>query len=168
MSFDGLMAFLRETPSLIPLALFAVALLEAVVFTSPLLPATVLFVGMAALQQAAGGSFVVIAVAMAAGTFLGDLISYSVGLAYRDRIGTWWPFRNYPTWLPRSIAFMEKWGALGLIGSKFLGPARWFGPTVCGMLRMPTISFVAASAFAAVLLTMLLIAPPFYGTKAML
>lgn len=162
------MTVLKSSPSLIPLALFTVAFLEAVVFTSPLLPATVLFLGMAALQQAAGGSFVVILVAVAIGTFLGDVLSYWIGRAYRDSIGAWWPFRSNPTWLPRSIAFMQKWGAMGLIGSKFLGPIRWFGPTVCGMLRMRPIPFLAASAIAAVMLGIILLAPPYYGMKTML
>jgi membrane protein DedA with SNARE-associated domain len=121
---------------------------------------------MAALQQAAGGTFVAILAAVAIGTFLGDLLSYWIGRHYEDRIGSWWPFRSNPTWLPVSIAWMRRWGALGLIGSKFLGPIRWFGPTVCGMLRMAPASFVAASAVAALMLSVVLLAPPYYGVKA--
>jgi membrane protein DedA with SNARE-associated domain len=168
MTFDTVMAFLKESPSLIPVALFVIALFEAIVFTSPLLPATVLFLGLAALQQAAGGSFIVIAVAVTVGTLIGDVVSYAVGRAYRDSIGGWWPFKSNPTWLPKSIAFMERWGALGLIGSKFLGPIRWFGPTVCGMLRMQPVPFFVASAVAAVMLALLLLAPPYYGMKTAL
>lgn len=168
MSFEWLFEVLRAQPALIPMVLFVVALGEAVVFTSPLMPATALFLGLAALQKAAGGEFATIAAAVAVGTFLGDVISYAIGRRYRDRIGGWWPFRKYPTWLPNSVAFMQKWGVLGLVGSKFLGPARWFGPAVCGMLDMQVPAFLAATVVASIMMGLLMMAPPYYGIQALL
>ncbi|MFM9941701.1 MAG: DedA family protein [Hyphomicrobiaceae bacterium] len=168
MSFEWLFELLRQNPGFIPAALFVVALGEAVVFTSPLMPATALFLGLAALQKAAGGDFAVIAAAMAVGTFIGDVISFGIGRVYRDRIGSWWPFRKHPDWLPRSITFMRKWGMLGLIGSKFLGPVRWFGPTVCGVLDMAPAQFLIATTIASVLMALLLLAPSFYGVQALM
>lgn len=167
MQFDGLMEFLKAQPALIPTVMFVVTLGEAIVFTSPLVPATVLCLAMAGLHQAAGGHFETIVVAAVAGTFLGDLLSYWIGCRYRDSIGGWWVFRRNPEWLPRAVVFFRKWGAAGLLGSKFLGPVRWFGPTVCGVLLMPRTQFLAVTAVASLIWAVAILGPPYYGVKAL-
>jgi membrane protein DedA with SNARE-associated domain len=165
MSFDWFMAFLQQQPAFIPALMFVVALGEAVVFTSPLVPATVLCLGMAGLHQVAGGNFASIAIAATIGTFVGDVVSYWIGRRYRDTIGTWWPLRTRPDWLPRAVTFFQTWGTLGLIGSKFLGPLRWFGPTVCGVLLMPPVQFICVTGLASIAWAMIVLAPPFYGVR---
>ncbi len=167
MTFDWLMEILRTYPGLIPLSVFVVALGEAVVFTSPLMPATVLLLGMGGLHQAAGGAFAPIIAAAAIGTFIGDVASYLIGRTYRDGIGGWWPLRNYPSALPRGVAFVQRWGMPGLVASKFLGPVRWFGPTVCGILLMPFTRFLMITAAASVIWSLILLAPPFYGLQTL-
>lgn len=166
MTFEWLFEFLKATPAIVPVVLFAITLAEAIVFTSPIVPATALCLGISAIQQAVGGSFAVILIASALGVFLGDLISYAVGHKYRESVGSWWPFRSRPGWLPSSIAFMQRWGAWGLVGSKFLGPVRWVGPAVCGILQMPFVPFALVTAFASILWSAIVLAPPFYGVKA--
>ncbi|HRD77794.1 MAG TPA: VTT domain-containing protein [Hyphomicrobiaceae bacterium] len=167
MTFDWLFEVLKTHPSLIPVTTFVVALGEAIVFTSPLVPATVLVIGLGALQQAAGGSFAAIAIAAIAGTFLGDVASYAIGRRYRGSIGTWWPLRNNPGWLPAAIEFMRNWGWAGLIGSKFLGPVRWFGPAICGVLVMPVAPFLLVTILASVIWALVVLGPPYYGTHVL-
>jgi membrane protein DedA with SNARE-associated domain len=167
MNFDWLFDFLRAYPSLVPITMFVIALGEAVVFTSPLVPATVLCIGLGGIHYAAGGSFAPIVIAAAVGTFIGDVISYEIGRRYKETIGTWWPMRNNPGWLPSAIAFMQKWGWAGLIGSKFLGPVRWFGPAVCGVLVMPMLHFLAVTVLASIVWSLVVLGPSFYGAKAL-
>ncbi len=167
MTFDWLFELLRAYPALIPITMFVVALGEAVVFTSPIVPATVLCIGLGGVHQAAGGSFVSIAIAATVGTFIGDVVSYWIGRRYRDQIGGWWPLRNNPGWLPSAVAFMQTWGWAGLIGSKFLGPVRWIGPAVCGVLLMPVAAFLVVTLVASVVWSLVVLAPSYYGVRAL-
>jgi membrane protein DedA with SNARE-associated domain len=45
----------------------------------------------------------------------------------------------------------EKWGALALVGSKFLGMLRPFAPVMAGTIAMPLGRFLLASAAGALL-----------------
>ena len=166
MTFDWLFDLLKAYPALIPITLFGVALAEAIIFTSPLVPATVLCLGMGALHHAAGGTFAPIAIAAAGGTFIGDVVSYWIGRRYRDSIGGWWLFRRNPGWLPTAVAFMQRWGWAGLVGSKFLGPVRWLGPAVCGVLVMPVATFLVMTVLASVVWSVAVLGPGFYAAKA--
>jgi membrane protein DedA with SNARE-associated domain len=167
MTFEWLLELLRAHPAVTPAVLFVVAFGEALIFTSPIVPATVLLLAIGGLHQAAGGHFATIVAAAAFGTFLGDIASFLIARKHRETIGGWWPLKNNPGWLPRAMAFIQKWGVPGLIATKFLGPLRWFGPAVCGVLLMPFARFLAVTAFASVLWAALLLAGPYYGVKAL-
>ncbi len=166
MSIDGLMEFLRAYPVVVPLVLFVITVGEGIVFTSPFVPATALCLGIGAIHKAADGAFLTIVAAATIGTVLGDLISYLLGRRYRDSIATWWPLNRHPTVLPRAVTFMRTWGVPGLIASKFLGPLRWFGPTVTGIMVMPFWYFISVTAFASLLWATVVLSPAYYGAKA--
>lgn len=165
MSIDGLIEHLRANPSLIEVAIFVLAFGESLVLVSLLVPATVLFIAIGALHEVSGGSLGPIVLAGIAGTTLGDLVSYSIGRRLKDQLPKRWPFNAHPAWLPGAAAFLAKWGMLGLIGSKFMGPLRSVVPAACGVLQMPVLPFVLVTICASALWSLVLLAPAYYGLR---
>lgn len=167
MSIQGILDYLQAHPGLVEIVLFILAFGESLVLVSFLIPSTVLFLGIGALHEAAGGSFLPIFMAGAAGAFLGDVASFWIGWYLKDDLPNRWPFRKNPKWLGDATAFVHKWGVWSLILSKFMGPFRSIAPAVAGVLGMQQPKFLAATAVASILWSLVLLAPPYYGLKAM-
>lgn len=158
---DQIIAFMRDNPGFAAPLVFALGLAESIALISLFVPSTVLFLAIGALHHAAGGSFVEVWLAGAAGAFLGDLGSYAIGWYFRDDIHRVWPFSRRPEWLDAAKAFFRKWGAFGIIGSKFLGMLRPFVPVVAGAVHMPRPVFVLASAISALIWAGVFLSPGF-------
>lgn len=165
MSLDGILDFLRKNDALVEITLFVLAFAESLPVVSFVVPATALFLAIGALQEAAGGPFVPIAVAGALGSFVGDIVAYALGRYWRDELPQRWPFRSNPTWLPDAAQFLARWGLLGIVGAKFVGPLRSIAPTVCGVLQMPWLPFLIAVAVASAVWSLVLLAPVYFGMQ---
>lgn len=133
-----------------PLA-FVLGFAESIALVSLFVPSSILFLGIGAIHHAAGGEFLPVWLAGAAGACVGDIVSYGLGYYFKDSINTVWPFRKYPGFIGKAKAMDEKWGALALIGSKFLGMLRPFAPVMAGTIAMPKVRFLLASAVGALL-----------------
>ena len=163
--FDHIMRvpleFLRQNPSLAEFVVFLLGFGESIAFVSLFIPSTVLFLGIGTMQSAAGGSFWSLALAGAAGAFVGDILSYLLGRHYKHRVATMWPFSRNPELLPRSRAMIERWGGLSVVIGKFLGMLRPFIPVVAGMMDMPWLRFLVASAVSSIIWSAAFLAPGF-------
>lgn len=137
---------LRANSALAAPLCFALGFGESIAFISLFVPSTILFLGIGGVYSAAGGSFVEVWLAGAAGAFLGDIVSYAVGRYFKDDVDRVWPFTKTPALLPKSRALFERWGFLSIIVGKFIGGLRPFLPVVAGVSAMPWGSFLAASA----------------------
>lgn len=143
---DALIALVSEHIALAEPLVFLLGFAESIVFVSLLVPSTVLFLGIGGLHHAAGGSFVPLWLAAATGAFIGDIVSYAIGRYYKQDIANTWPFSRKPEWYVLARAFFQKWGALGIIISKFLGMMRPFVPLVAGATSVSWAVFLPASA----------------------
>ncbi len=143
---DQLLTLARDHQTLIAPLVFVLGFAESIALVSLFVPSTLLFLGIGAIHHAAGGAFVPVWLAGAAGACLGDLVSYGIGCYFKDRINTVWPFRKYPGFIGKAKELDEKWGALALVGSKFLGMLRPFAPVMAGAISMPWGRFLLASA----------------------
>lgn len=139
------MEFVRAHVTWTPWIVFALGFAESIAFISLLVPSTFLFLGIGALHSAAGGSFVEVWLAGAAGAVIGDIVSYSAGRLLKDDVHRWWPFSRMPELLPKGRAMFERWGFWSIIAGKFFGGLRPFVPVVAGMMQMPWLLFVLAS-----------------------
>lgn len=157
--------FVRENEALVEVTLFCLGFAESLVITSFFVPASVLFLGIAALHGASGGEFLPILLAGTAGAFLGDIATYAIGRRYKDQVRQHWPFRNNPDLLPKASAFFERWGLLGVVVGKFVGPMRPLIPLVSGVVSMPWLTFGIASAVSSLIWSIAFLAPAFYGLK---
>lgn len=156
---DQLLALAGDHQQLIAPLVFALGFAESIALVSLFVPATILFLGIGAIHHSAGGAFVLVWLAGASGAFVGDIVSYAIGRHFKDAIHTVWPFRKYPSLIANARHKNEKWGALALVGAKFVGMLRPFAPVMAGSIVMPWGRFLLASAAGALLWAGVFLAP---------
>lgn len=144
--WNSLIAFVSDNIVLVEPLVFLLGFAESIVLVSLLVPSTVLFLAIGGLHHAAGGHFVPLWLAGALGAFLGDVVSYALGRYFRADIAGLWPFSRKPEWYVLARGFFRRWGAPGIIFSKFLGMMRPFVPVVAGASGMRWLPFLLASA----------------------
>lgn len=161
---DQLIAFVRDNIAWAEPLVFALGFAESIVFVSLLVPSTLLFLAIGGAHSAAGGELWSMWLAGAAGAFLGDVLSYSLGRYFRGDIAGMWPLSRKPEWYVIARAFFSRWGALGIVASKFFGMLRPFIPVVAGAMGLKWPVFVLASAVSALLWAGVFLSPG-YGIR---
>jgi len=160
---QSVIAFVRAHEGWGTLVVLLLAFGESLAFVSLLLPATVILLGIGFLIGESGMSLWPFWAAAALGAFLGDWLSYWIGLKLEHRVAHYWPLTRYPDLLPRGHRFFEKWGALGVFFGRFLGPLRASVPLVAGICEMPALSFQLVNAASAVIWAFGVLAPGALG-----
>ena len=163
--FEATVGFVRDNKGLVGVTLFWLGFAESLIITSFFIPASAIFLAIAALHSAAGGEFIPMVIAGTAGAFLGDIASYWIGWKYKDRLRHHWPFNKHPDLLPKASAFFERWGTMGVVVGKFVGPMRPMIPLVGGAVAMPWLAFGISSAISSLIWSLVFLAPTFYGLK---
>lgn len=141
-----IITFAKDNKSLIPPLVFALGLAESLLVISIFVPSTALFLAIGAAHSAAGGEFVPLWLAGAAGAVVGDVISFAFGRTLRGDIARVWPFTRHPRALARGRLLFRKRGATTILVGKFLGQLRPFLPVIAGAMKMSWPVFLAASA----------------------
>lgn len=149
--------FVREHGAWAAPIVFALAFAESLAFLSLFIPAWGALVAIGTLISAGGISFWPVWIAGAVGAALGDWLSFWIGDKFKHRVFHMWPLSKYPDMLPRTEAFVAKWGVLGVFIGRFSGPLRASVPLVAGIFEMPywrfqLANFTSAFVWAAVLL----------------
>lgn len=132
---------------------------ESIALVSLFVPSTMLFLGIGGAYSAVGGSFLPIWLAGAFGAMVGDCISYFIGRYFKDDVDKVWPFTKMPGLIPKGRSAFERWGAMSIIGGKFIGGLRPFIPVVAGIMNMPFGIFLAASAVSSLIWAGAFLAP---------
>lgn len=162
-TWDALLAFVRDNEQLIEIVIFFLGFAESLVFVSFFVPASVLFLAIAALQSASDAPIMPLVIYGTAGALAGDLVSYALGRRVRHNVDRVWPFNRNPHLLFRTRKMFERQGALAIIVSKFVGPLRPIVPFVGGAMQMPLITFTLASAVSSLAWSIVFLAPTYYG-----
>jgi membrane protein DedA with SNARE-associated domain len=157
--------FARENEELIEFVLFGLGFAESLVFVSFYVPASALFLAVAALEGAAGNPLFPILLAGSAGCFAGDMVSYFLGRRIKGDRHTHWPFTRCPHWLSGTQALFQRRGISAIFISKFVGPLRPVVPFVAGAMDMPLGSFAAASITSSMIWAMAFLIQSYYGIK---
>ena len=84
--WEAALNFARNNETLIEIILFSLGFAESLVVISIFIPASALFIGIAALEGAAGNPIIPIVLAGAAGCFFGDMLSFLIGARVKDDI----------------------------------------------------------------------------------
>lgn len=156
---DRSLAFLRDNTELTGFVVFALGFAESIALVSLFVPSTILFLGIGTAHSAAGGAFVPIWLAGAAGAVLGDIVSYLLGRYFKNDVHKIWPISKFPDLIPKGRAMFERWGLLSIIIGKFIGALRPFIPVVAGMMDMPWALFLIGSVVSSLLWAGIFLAP---------
>ena len=145
-----LLEWLNANPELAGLATFVISASESVAIIGTIIPGSITMTAIGALAGAGViplWSTVIFAIL---GAIVGDGISYWLGYYFKDRINTFWPFRNYPGFLQTGEVFVHKYGVMSVFIGRFVGPVRALVPMVAGMLGMRPLPFIVANVTSAI------------------
>jgi len=153
-----LIGFASDHPQWIAAFVFVLAFFEFIPFV------WVVLVGVAALVGPHDVSRLAIVVAASTiGGALGDICLYSLGQKNADHLGRIWPFRQHPKLIARCEAVCARWGTGAVVVGRFSGPVRAGVPLVAGALRMPAVTFAAASVVGAFAASVVFLVPAAVG-----
>jgi membrane protein DedA with SNARE-associated domain len=164
---DAFYAFIRDNPLFTELIVFLLGFGEGVVLVSLFVPSTILFLAIGGIHSTAGGEFWPVWLSAAAGTCFGDCASYALGRYLKGDAHRVWPICKRPELLPKGRALFQRWGAISVVGGKFLGGMRPFIALVAGTVDMPWALFLVASAVSSLIWAGVFLAPG-YGISFLL
>lgn len=156
---DQVMELIKANIALVEPLVFALGLAESTMLVSILVPSSALLLAIGGVHSAAGGEYWSVVLAGAAGAFVGDLCSFAIGRYFKDDIKRWWPLNRHPEWYAGAQIFVARWGAPGVVASKFFGLMRPFVPALAGTAGMKWPVFMLASAISCLLWSATFLAP---------
>ena len=147
--FQGLVEFVGAHPQLSFLAVFLLALSEAVPVVGTVVPGSTLILAISALATTAGMTPWALLIAAVAGAIVGDGFSFWLGHNYRREILRGWPLNRFPWLVEHSSQLIRKYGIASVFLARFTAVVRAFVPLLAGILKMSTSHFYAANILSA-------------------
>jgi len=144
-----LVDFVGAHPQLSFVAVFLLALSEAVPVVGTVVPGSTLILAISALATTAGIAPWALLVAAVAGAVVGDGFSFWLGHRYRRQMLGGWPLNRFPGLIERSAQLIRKYGIASVFLARFTAIVRAFVPLLAGILRMSSQHFYAANILSA-------------------
>lgn len=95
------------------------------------------------------------------GAFLGDYLSYWVGVRYQYKLRTIKFMQKYQGWLKSTEDWMRNHGMSAIIIGRMVGPMRSSIPLVAGLMNMPRTKFILAAIPSVIIWAITYLAPGF-------
>lgn len=143
---QAIVGFVQANMAAAEPVVFAMGFAEGIPGLSLLVPSSALFLGIGALHSAAGGAFWTMWLAASVGAFIGDVVVYGLARRFERDVQDLPLFRRRSGWLEQGRRLFDRWGVLAVVIGKFTGFLRPFMPAVAGIVRMPLVYFLPASA----------------------
>src|SRR5512132_2564733 len=147
--FSALVDFVHAHSQYTHIAIFLLALSEAIPVVGTVVPGSTLIIGISALATSANANPWLLVIAATAGAIIGDGLSFWSGQRYHREILNSWPLNKYPHLIARSERFVTQYGAASVFLARFGPVVRAFVPLVAGILRMSPHQFYAANILSA-------------------
>ena len=147
----AIVALIAAHPNWAGVAAYLAALVEGIVLIGGLIPGATVIVSIGALVTYGGVSLWPLILWAAAGALTGDGLSFWLGYTHNDRIRGMWPFATRPQLIAGGEAFFKRHGGWSILIGRFVPPARAVVPVVAGLMRMPPLRFLSASAITALI-----------------
>jgi membrane protein DedA with SNARE-associated domain len=144
-AYEPLLALVRANAGYILPAVGLVGFVKSLPVVAVFLPSTVLFIAIASIYAASGGTFGPLWLAVTIGAALGDLLCYIIGRVAGDDAAKIWPLTRVPDVIPKGKVVFAKYGLLSVLGAKFIWGLRPFIPVVAGIYAMPVWLFLPAT-----------------------
>lgn len=160
---DALLVFVATNDAYAEPVVFLLGFAESIPVLAFFAPSTVILIGLGAAQGAVGQPFWHLWIAASLGAFLGDSFVYALGRIFEHRIMHFPLLARHPEWWKTGHDFFERWGILGILAGKFLGPLRSALPLIAGVVEMPVWKFLPASLLSALIWAGVFLAPGAFG-----
>ncbi|MGA6938802.1 MAG: DedA family protein, partial [Pseudolabrys sp.] len=147
--FSPLIDFVHAHSQYTHIAIFLLALSEAIPVVGTVVPGSTLIIGISALATGANANPWVLLAAATAGAIIGDGLSFWLGQRYHREILKSWPLNQYPQFIARSEIFVAQYGAASVFLARFTAVVRAFVPLIAGILGMSPRQFYAANILSA-------------------
>lgn len=147
--FSALVDFVHAHSQYTHIAIFLLALSEAIPVVGTVVPGSTLIIGISALATSANANPWLLVIAATAGAIIGDGLSFWLGQRYHREILNSWPLNKYPHLIARSERFVTQYGAASVFLARFALVVRAFVPLVAGILGMSQRQFYAANILSA-------------------
>src|SRR5215468_1326572 len=149
--FQGLVDVVGAHPQVSFLAVFLLALSEAVPVIGTVVPGSSLIIAISALATAANITPWGLLLAAVAGAIAGDGFSFWLGHRYRRQMLRGWPLNRFPWVIERSARLIRKYGIASVFLARFTAVVRAFVPLLAGILKMSSRHFYLANILSALL-----------------
>jgi membrane protein DedA with SNARE-associated domain len=143
--FSSLIDFVSAHSHYAYIAIFLLALSEAIPVVGTVVPGSTLIIGISAIATEADANSWILLIAATVGAIGGDGLSFWLGKRYHRTILNSWPLRQYPQFIARSETFIARYGAASVFLARFTAVVRAFVPLVSGILRMSPRQFYVAN-----------------------
>ncbi len=142
---SALFEFLLANPNWVVWSILLIAFAESFAIAGVVVPG-VLLLTVAAFVAGSGTLDMASTLAAAfVGAVLGDGSSFFLGKYCGQRVLGSQAIKKQQRWIVRGELFFERYGAMGIVFGRFIGPIRPIMPLVAGMLKMPTGLFLAVN-----------------------
>lgn len=142
---------------------FVLCLVKSLAIVTLLVP-TIVLLGIGGLAAAGIVDLTTLVIWGFFGAGIGYWISYWIGWRYAERIEAIGWLQRRPELVARGHRFFERWGALAVFFSRFVGPARIVVPLFAGTLGVQPGAFQLASWTSAALWVPAVLAPTTIGS----
>ena len=132
--FERLVDFVGAHPQLSFLAVFLLALSEAVPVIGTVVPGSTLILAISALATTAGIAPWALLISAVLGAIAGDGFSFWLGHRYYRQILCGWPLNRFPWLIERSAQFIRKYGITSVFLARFTAVVRAFVPLLAGII----------------------------------
>jgi membrane protein DedA with SNARE-associated domain len=132
--FSALVGFVSAHSDYAHIAIFMLALSEAIPVVGTVVPGSTLIIAISALATDANANPWILLIAAIVGAIVGDGLSFWLGQHYRQKILRIWPLSQYPQFITRSESLIAKYGAASVFLARFTAVVRAFVPLVAGIL----------------------------------
>ena len=109
--FSTLINFVHAHSQYTHVAIFLLALSEAIPVVGTVVPGSTLIIGISALATSANANPWLLVIAATAGAIIGDGLSFWLGQRYHREILKAWPLNKYPHLIARSERLVTQYGA---------------------------------------------------------
>jgi membrane protein DedA with SNARE-associated domain len=130
--FRGLIDFVGSHPHFAFIAVFLLALSEAIPVIGTVVPGSTLILGISALATTADVKPWPLLVAAVVGAITGDGLSFWLGHQYHREILQGWPLNRFPGAIHRSAQFISRYGVASVFLARFTAVVRAFVPLLAG------------------------------------
>ena len=148
-SFDTLTQWLASHPHWILFAIALMAFLESLALVGIVVPGVALLFAAATVAGSANIPVWDVLLAAFTGAVLGDGVSFLLGYRYHEIVRRFPPFTSHPEWVNKAEHFFHRYGLLGIVFGRFVGPVRPVMPLVAGLLEMPPLRFFTVNLLSA-------------------